>query len=106
MIEMTPTLKGLNAMIPRFQPGFRISLLDIGVLVCGIIGSILAWQIVWWIGFAILFVIIHFFLFCNVFRISRPPELVWAVVFVSLAAGTIVAEAPGWIGTIVASLCL
>jgi hypothetical protein len=26
----------------------------------------------------------HFFLFCNVFRISRPPELIWAVVLILL----------------------
>lgn len=31
------------------------------------------------------FVVLHFFLFCNVFRIRRVPELIWGLCFVSLA---------------------
>lgn len=52
----------------------------------------------------IAFVVAHFFLFCNVFRISRPLELVWAAVFVALAGSTVVNEMPGWMVTIMGSL--
>ena len=66
------------------------------VLVFGAVGSIVFGSLVWWIGFVIAFVIAHFFLFCNVFRLSRPLELVWSAVFVMLAAGTVATEFPGW----------
>ena len=33
----------------------------------------------------ILFVVGHFFLFCNVFRVRRGPELVWTGLFVANA---------------------
>jgi hypothetical protein len=90
----------------QFRPGYRISVLDLGVLLLGAIGAYFACQVIWWIGFGIAFVVSHFFLFCNVFRISRPPELIWAACFVLLAGSTIVANVPGWTGTIVASLVL
>jgi len=93
-------------MTPHFQPGYRISMLDMLVLVMGIAGAVAAWQSIWWVGFVILYVLAHFFLFCNVFRISRVPELIWACLFVLLASATILAETPGWVGTIVASLVL
>ena len=40
-----------------------------------------------WIGLAIGFVAAHFFVFCNVLRITRRLELVWAAAFLALAAG-------------------
>jgi hypothetical protein len=46
----------------------------------------------------------HFFLFCNVFRVSRAPELVWAGVFLALAGSTIALGVPGWPATVAASL--
>ena len=39
------------------------------------------------------FVLGHFFLFCNIFRVPRKPELVWAGAFVVLAAGCLIADA-------------
>ena len=90
----------------EFKPGFRISIIDTAVLVGGLIGSMIAWQTTWWLGFAIAYVVAHFFLFCNVLRIARIPELIWAAVFIGLAGSTIVSGSPGWIGTIVASLAL
>ena len=33
-------------------------------------------------GFTIAFVVGHFFLFCNVFRLSRGLEMIWAVAFI------------------------
>ncbi|MCE9548023.1 MAG: hypothetical protein K8T25_21325 [Planctomycetia bacterium] len=90
----------------KFAPGFRLSKFDVGVLVVGAAAAIAAGMIVWWIGFLIAYVTGHFFLFCNVFRISRPLELTWAGIFVALAAGSAAIDVPGWIVTVAASLCV
>lgn len=42
------------------------------------------------------FVIGHFFVFCNVVRMSRKLELVWAVVFVALALASHSFDIPRW----------
>jgi hypothetical protein len=88
----------------RFQPGFRISAVDLAVIVISLIASFVLWAQIWWIGFVILFVVAHFFLFCNVFRISRVLELIWAMIFVVLAYCTLVLESPSWVITIAGSL--
>ena len=93
-----------NVSRPEFEPGCRLSALDVCVLACGTIGSVVAWQMLWWVGFVIAFVVAHFFLFCNVFRMSRPLELVWAATFVALAGSTVMRESPGWLVTVVGSL--
>jgi hypothetical protein len=49
-----------------------------------------------WFGIAIAFVIVHFFVFCNVFRMGRRPELAWAVVFVALAALNTLTNSSKW----------
>jgi hypothetical protein len=73
---------------PAFAPGFRCSALDVGVLVADAAGaSAVAWLHPW-IGFAIGFVALHFFLFCNVLHIARPLELARVGVF---AAGATMA---------------
>lgn len=68
----------------KFQPGFRLSIMDVCILVSGILGAILAYKISLNLAFACLFVVGHFFLFCNVIRMSRIPELVWATSFIVL----------------------
>ena len=82
-----------------FKPGFRLSLFDVVVLIAGIIGAFVSGALVWWLGVVITFVVGHFFLFCNVFRIERKPELIWAVVFTCLTASTVLTQMPGWIVT-------
>ncbi len=70
---------------PRFNPGFRFSVND-GVIV--VVAGALSFGIGTfypWLGVAVAFVVLHFFLFCNVFRISRPLELIWAALFVGAA---------------------
>jgi len=57
-------------------------------------------------GFIVAFVVSHFFLFCNVFRIARAPELIWAACFVALSLLTMGTGRPGWITAFVASLFL
>ncbi len=88
----------------QFKPGFRLSRSDVAILVIGAVGTLLAGSVEWYAGFVVGFVVGHFFLFCNVFRVSRMPELAWAVIFASLAAATIWFGRPGWFATISVSL--
>lgn len=52
--------------------------------------------VMFWPGIAILFVVGHFFLFCNVVRMSRPSELIWAGLFIAMMTSTMLAGAPSW----------
>lgn len=80
----------------KFQPGFRLSVLDVGVLIVGGIGAWFVMSLDRWIGVAIVFVVLHFFLFCNVLRMSRRLELIWAGVFVVLAIAAISWDVLSW----------
>ena len=90
----------------EFRPGSRLSRLDMFVLVLGMAGTIALGATIWQVGLVIGVVVLHFFLFCNVLRLSRPLELGWAGVFLALAAATIVWDAPGWAATVAVSLGL
>lgn len=89
-----------------FKPGFRLSLTDVLILCVGLIGVIILASQIWSMSLIIAVVVLHFFLFCNVFRISRPPELIWASVFIVLAGSTIITETPSWIVTYSISIFL
>jgi hypothetical protein len=89
-----------------FQPGFRLSEIDVGILMLGILASALVARIDGWFAAALFFTLAHFFLFCNVLRMSRPLELVWAALFVLLAASTILAGSPPWTHTLSAMLAV
>ncbi len=89
-----------------FNPGFRLSGFDCVILGIGLSGSVVIGLQIWWLGMTVAFVVLHFFLFCNVFRISRIPEAIWAAVFVALAGSTIAADVPGWLATALVSLAL
>lgn len=87
-----------------FAPGFRLSVIDVVVLVGGTAGAIVLSSLVWWWGFVPAFVLAHFFLFCNVVRMARTLELIWAGIFVLLAGATVAFEQPGWPVTAITSL--
>lgn len=80
----------------KFNPGFRLSTLDMAVLVVGGITSAYAMTIDPWLGIAIAFVVLHFFLFCNVLRMSRSLELIWAAIFAGLAIATVSLNLVSW----------
>ena len=86
-----------------FSPGFRLSKTDVLVLLIAAISSAAVGStdigVDRVIAFVIAFVVCHFFLFCNVFRISRPLELVWAGVFLVLGVCTIFFSTPAWPAT-------
>lgn len=88
----------------EFKPGFRLSAIDVAVLILGAIGSIVVARYVWWLGLAVAVVVGHFLLFCNVFRISRLLELAWSAVFVALAASTVSRGSPPWPVTLALTL--
>ena len=89
-----------------FRPGFRLSEIDVGVLMLGILASVLLARFDESLAVALLFTLAHFFLFCNVLRMSRPLELVWAALFVLLAASTILIGFPPWNYTLSAMLAV
>lgn len=91
---------------PIFSPGFRLSIMDIVVLIAGATGSLLAAQIQLWFGMAIAFTVGHFFLFCNVFRMPRYLELTWAALFLLLLVSTAIMQQPGWSTSFALSLAV
>lgn len=62
--------------------GLRFSQLDGIVLVLATAVTALTYTRTAGFSVLLLFVVGHFFLFCNVFRIRRTPELVWGAIFV------------------------
>lgn len=73
-----------TAMTFRGRPrtwGLRLSGLDCVVIVLALGGTILLWQQTAGLSLIGGLVVGHFFLFCNVFRIPRKPELVWGGLF-------------------------
>jgi hypothetical protein len=65
--------------------------LIIGALVAAVLAR---WE--FWVGIAAGFVVAHFFLFCNVLRMSRPSELIWAGTFAILAVAASVFGFVAW----------
>ena len=63
--------------------------MDVVILAGGVVGTGVLVPVDFWIGVSVGFVVGHFFLFCNVLRMSRVPELVWAGVFAGLAVGAV-----------------
>ncbi len=56
------------------------------MLVLAVVATVFTYQITAGLSLLILFVVGHFFLFCNVFRIRRNTELLWAAIFVTNCA--------------------
>jgi hypothetical protein len=95
-IKVTPELLEAAWRARKFQTGFRLSMLDIVIVVAGAVASGFTMTVDRWFGIAISFVVLHFFLFCNVLRMSRPLELIWAGIFASLAGATIALNFLSW----------
>jgi hypothetical protein len=87
-----------------FKPGFRLSEMDVGIILLGISVSVLLARFDERLGVAVLFTLAHFFLFCNVLRMSRPFELIWAMLFTLLAGSTFYLGVPPWNVTLAAML--
>ena len=70
----------------KFLPGFRVSLVDALVLIAGTAGSATLTAESPDAAVLVAMPVLHFFLFCNVFRIKRRKELIWAAIFVISSA--------------------
>jgi len=71
--------------------GLRFSVTDGVVLVVAALLTLGTYSITAGFSLLILFVVLHFFLFCNVFRVRRKPELIWAGTFLLNCAGWLLA---------------
>lgn len=94
-----------NVSDPVFAPGFRFSAFDACILLAGAVASVAVGWSDRWLGLAIAWVVGHFFLFCNVLRMARSRELIWAAGFI-VAAGLAMAELIAWTIALSASLTL
>ncbi len=102
-LENRKNTMALPVAAREFDPGYRFSKFDAVALflllyVCGDTGAVFPW-----LGVAMGFVVAHFFLFCNVLRMSRSLELTWAGLFVVLAGFTILTGSPAWVVTFAVS---
>lgn len=90
---MTPAAnpRGLTHQGKPRTCGLRFSAIDGAVLLLS--AALLAWL---WanemgnMALLVAFTVGHFFLFCNVFRVRRAPELIWAAVFLANAGLSLV----------------
>jgi len=76
--------------------GFRCSWSDVAVLVAMPPATWWLWSMVGPIAGVMPFAVGHFFLFCNVFRIQRGKELLWAACCVLNVAGWAFADRLEW----------
>jgi hypothetical protein len=65
----------------QFQPGYRLNLMDVAFSLFIIVTAIGVWGLDWRIAIMCATAGFQFFLFCNVFRIRRVPELIWAAMY-------------------------
>ena len=82
-MELAPQQPAMNhPMILSFKPGFRINTIDCIFIIIGIMLAWVASEIALELSIISILPFTAFFMFCNVFRIRRIPELVWALLFI------------------------
>jgi hypothetical protein len=81
---------------PGFRPGFRFAATDAVVLLVAAAAAAMAWRIEPAIGIAVLMPVAMFFVFCNVVRMVRRLELVWAFAYAAACVGRIQWGWPAW----------
>jgi hypothetical protein len=90
----------------EFKPGFRLSKIDILAIICGVVVAAASFSYSSVITFLVLFVVGHFFLFCNIIRMSRPSELIWSGIFLALSSASLLKGLPSWSVTVLISALL
>jgi len=90
----------------RFSPGFRLNLRDVLALVCGSGLAFFLRETESELSILTLIAVLHFFLFCNVFRIKRKKELIWMFVFLLLVAFTVILGRPSFIVSVAISIAV
>jgi hypothetical protein len=89
-----------------FKPGFRLSKIDILAIIGGVVVAGASFPYSSVITFLVLFVVGHFFLFCNIIRMSRPSELIWSGIFLALSSASLLKGFPSWSVTVLISTLL
>lgn len=79
-----------------FRPGFRFAPTDALVLLAGAAAAWFAWRIEPWLGIAVLLPVALFFVYCNIVRMARPLELVWALAYAAGCVVRVQLGVPGW----------
>jgi hypothetical protein len=90
----------------EFKPGFRLSKIDILAIIGGVVVAAASFSYSSVITFLVLFVVGHFFLFCNIIRMSRPSELIWSGIFLALSSASLLKGLPSWSVTVLISALL
>ncbi len=90
----------------EFKPGFRLSKIDILAIIGGVVVAGASFPYSSVITFLVLFVVGHFFLFCNIIRMSRPSELIWSGIFLALSSASLLKGFPSWSVTVLISTLL
>jgi hypothetical protein len=78
--------------------GFRCSPLDAAVVIAAPIATWLARPVLGPMAGVICLAVGHFFLFCNVFRITRRKELLWTAACLANVTAWTLADAFSWAG--------
>ncbi|WP_145365178.1 hypothetical protein [Stratiformator vulcanicus] len=82
-----------------FRPGFRLTPGDTIFIALVGIGSAAMWPYDAKLAGLLVLPCVQFFLYCNVFRIRRAPELIWAAAYLAVAGWAYAVDAPLWIPT-------
>lgn len=84
----------------KSSAGFRLSLRDgLAILLC-MLTTWGTWPLLGEMAILLPIVLGHFFLFCNVFRIPRRPELFWSAAFVLNFGTWVVFDRFTWSGVL------
>ncbi len=78
--------------------GFRFSRVDAIVIVACAVLTWFAWKSLGSLTLGLPVTLGHFFLFCNVFRIRRSYEVIWAGVYVANLAYWVLLRDSSWFG--------
>jgi lysylphosphatidylglycerol synthetase-like protein (DUF2156 family) len=90
--------------VPAFRPGFRLSVSDVIILILGAVSSFLLHGMENPLGLIVFFTLAHFFLFCNVLRMRRRFELIWAALFLFFSVGSMLFHVPSQLATLLIML--
>ena len=86
--------------------GFRFSVTDGAAVAICAVATMALWRPTEGMAFLFPFVLGHFFLFCNIFRVRRKPELIWAAVFLVNSGAWWLGGNFSWLGVMAIQLPL
>jgi hypothetical protein len=85
---------------PPSAPGFRFWWWDAFTIVACALVTWLGWRAVGRLILVLPVTLVHFFLFCNIFRVGRRYELVWTGLYLLNIAGWVFLQELNWVGVL------